>query len=275
MSLDIFFSFLRKGEIRMIVTTAGRTDVKMTQYADQVANELGINFVNRKKRSINEMKSFANDDILIVGKNRIEIHPLCNEEPMFFHPNSAMFRIKRLKDGDHDPFIQACNLQNGNNILDCTLGLGSDSIVASYVVGLGGRVVGIEGDKYIAFLLKNGLCSWESGNNKMDEAMRRIEVIHLDCLEYLKSCPAKCFDVVYFDPMFEETISTSKGISGLRHFAVKSLMNPFIVNEAIRVAKKRVVMKNHWKSEEFERLGFSVYKRKTAKFHFGVIEIIN
>jgi 16S rRNA G966 N2-methylase RsmD len=257
----------------MIVTTAGRTNDEMVELAKKTALELNVSFIDRKKRSISKLQEQTNEDVLVVGKNRIEIYPLHGEEPLFFHPNSAMFRMKRIMKGEHDPFIQASGLSQGKSILDCTLGLGSDSIVASFAVGETGKVTSLEGNKYLYYLLKGGLKSWDTGNTKMNEAMTRIDVMHDTYESFLTSCPPDSFDIVYFDPMFEETIEESEGIRGLRNFAIYSTLSPEAIEAAKRVAKKKVVLKDHWKSKQFEKYGFTVYKRKTAKFHFGVIEV--
>ncbi|MDR4888613.1 class I SAM-dependent methyltransferase [Fredinandcohnia sp. QZ13] len=257
----------------MIVSTAGRTNDEMVRLAKNVAAELSVPYIQRNKQSIHKLQEQAEDDILVVGKNRIEIHPRQGAEPLFFHPNSAMFRMKRIAKGEHDPFIQASGLANGNTILDCTLGLGSDSIVASFVVGKSGKVVSLEGNKYLYYLLKGGLKSWDTGYPLMNEAMARIDVEHVKYERFLTNCPTNSFDVVYFDPMFEETIEESEGIKGLRNFAIYSTLTPEAIEAAKRVAKQKVVLKDHWKSEQFERYGFTVLKRKTAKFHFGVIDV--
>ncbi|MEH7224385.1 class I SAM-dependent methyltransferase [Bacillus sp. JJ1566] len=257
----------------MIVTTAGRTNDEMMKLAKIVAAKLDASYIQRNKRSIANLQELTEEDILVVGKNRIEIHPRYGDEPLFFHPNSAMFRMKRIMKGDYDPFIQASGLTEGNSILDCTLGLGSDSIVASFVVGETGKVVSLEGNKYLFYLLKGGLKSWDTGYPMMNKAMGRIEVLHETYESYLASCPPKSFDVVYFDPMFEETIEESEGIKGLRQFAIYSTLSPEAIKAAKRVAKQKVVLKDHWKSEQFKKYGFTVFKRKTAKFHFGVIDV--
>ncbi|RFB16874.1 hypothetical protein DZB84_10795 [Bacillus sp. HNG] len=257
----------------MIVTTAGRTNDEMVRLAKNVAAELSVPYIQRNKQSILKLQEQAEDDILVVGKNRIEIHPWQGTEPLFFHPNSAMFRMKRIAKGEHDPFIQSSGLANGNTILDCTLGLGSDSIVASFVVGKSGKVVSLEGNKYLYYLLKGGLKSWDTGYSLMNEAMARIDVQHVKYERFLANCPTNSFDVVYFDPMFEESIEESEGIKGLRNFAIYSTLTPKAIEAAKRVAKQKVVLKDHWKSEQFERYGFTVFKRKTAKFHFGVIDV--
>jgi 16S rRNA G966 N2-methylase RsmD len=257
----------------MIVTTAGRTNKEMIEKAKQIANELRIRYVTRRKLSVEAIQRHWHDDVLVVGKNRLEIRPLNGEESLFFHPNSAMFRVKRILQGESEPFLQATKLTKGMSFLDCTLGLASDSIVASMVVGESGKVTGIEGNRYIAYLVKNGLQHWDSGLEQMNKAMQRIEVMHSDYRTFLSSLPDHSFDVVYFDPMFEESILESDGIKGIKSFALYTGLNEEVIAEAKRVARERVVLKDHWKSTRFGKFGFSVYVRKTAKFHFATIEL--
>ncbi|MBU8878962.1 class I SAM-dependent methyltransferase [Bacillus sp. FJAT-29790] len=256
----------------MIITTAGRTNEEMTKQAKNIANELNGRFIERNKRSVWTIQQMERDDCIVVGKERLELYPIGENAPFFFHPNSATFRIKRLIKGEHDPFIEAACLQVGKTLLDCTLGLASDSIVASYVVGNDGKVTGIEGNPYLAYMVKKGLQTWESGISEMNQAMKQIQVNNDLSLSYLKSLANNSYDCVYFDPMFEEHILESDGIKALSRFAIYKEITQELINEAIRVAKERVVLKDHFRSTRFEEFHFDVYKRKTSKFHFGVIE---
>lgn len=257
----------------MIVTTSSRPDTQLIHTAKEAANDLNSSFIMRNKQGIQTMKTSLNEDILVFGKNRIELHVVQNKAPLFFHPNSAMFRLKRLLRGESDSFLEACGLNIGDSLLDCTLGLASDSIIASYRVGDEGYVQGIEASKNIAYIVKMGLKSWNTDLTELNEAMKRIRVASTDHVTFLKKCEDKSFDIVYFDPMFEESIDESVGLLPLKSVAVyKELVYEAIV-EAKRVAKKRVVLKDHWKSSRFEEHGFLVNIRKSAKFHYGVIEI--
>src|SRR4051812_18623060 len=158
----------------MIVTTAGRTNDEMIQQAENIAKKLRIPYTNRRKRSIEAVQKEVHEDCLVVGKERLELYPLGENEPCFFHPNSAMFRIKRLQKGESDPFIEASQLTKGKKLLDCTFGLGSDSITASYIVGEEGCITGCEGNRFLAYLMRMGLQTWNDGNRSIIEAMRRI-----------------------------------------------------------------------------------------------------
>lgn len=260
------------GEIAMIVTTAGKFDQKLIEKAEKINETVGGTFVLRKNKSISSLHTQFKDHLLMVGKEKLTLHPFGGSEPLFFHPNSSMFRVKQIVRGEHDPLLTAARLKKGMTVLDCTAGLASDAIVCSLAVGPEGKVTGLEKNQYIAFLVKSGLITWESGLKEMDESMRRITILHEDHLAYLKRQSDQSFDVVYFDPMFEETIQ-SPGLSGLKNMAEYSPLTADIISEAKRVAKERVVLKDHYKSSRFEQFGFTVIKRPSSKFHYAIIEL--
>ncbi|RDU36587.1 hypothetical protein DRW41_12890 [Neobacillus piezotolerans] len=256
----------------MFVTTAGRVTDTMINKARSVAEDLDIPYIPRRKKSISQLQNERGGGCIVAGNESIRLFAFGEEEPFFFHPSSAMFRVKRLLGGGYDPMIEAADLRKGDSFLDCTLGLASDSIVASMVVGNIGNVTGIEANKFLGYIVKNGLHSWHSGVGELDAAMERIDVVHSVALEYLQSLPDESVDCVYFDPMFDIGIDESEGIKALRHFALHGGIGGEEIKEALRVARKRVVLKDHYLSKRFEDFGFTVMRRKTAKFHFGYIE---
>ncbi|WP_246941875.1 class I SAM-dependent methyltransferase [Bacillus pinisoli] len=257
----------------MIITTSSRPNRIIVEKANQLAEEWGERFHQRGRDSIQDLQRRYNEEVLVVGKERIELFIPGEVQPVFFHPNSAMFRIKRLINGGNDPFVQACGLLEGMSVLDCTLGLGSDSIVASYCVGGSGQVTSIEGNKILANLVKTGLTTWESGIPDMDQAMRNIEVVITSYQEFLSSCDDSSIDTIYFDPMFEKSIEESVGLLGVKKLALYEDLTEESIKEAIRVARKRIVLKDHWRSTRFEKLGFTQIKRRSANFHYGIIDL--
>ncbi|MFS0672548.1 class I SAM-dependent methyltransferase [Ornithinibacillus sp. 179-J 7C1 HS] len=257
----------------MIITTAGRVTSQLVAKAKKLSHEYNIPFKERHGVSIAQLKSLYQDDIMIVGKDRIDISPYQSDKNLFFHPNLAMIRAKRILKGEVEPLITTAKLTSGKSFLDCTLGLASDSIIASLAVGPDGRVVGIEGNEILYLLAKQGLGSLATGILEFDQAMRNIEVVHLDHLKFLQRAESNSFDIVYFDPMFHEGINESNGINIIREQAITTDITTEIVREAKRVAKERVVLKDHWKSNRFNELGFIQFKRKTSLFHYGTIEI--
>lgn len=256
----------------MIVTTSSRANSMIIQKAKEIAAEVGGQFQLRGRDSIQDIQTHFNSEVIVVGKTRTELFLSESNEPIFFHPNSAMFRIKRLLNGGHDPLVDACVLTEGMTFLDCTLGLASDSIVASFAIGRSGAITGVEGNRTTAYLVQAGLKTWDSGIPEMNQAMNAIEVIWSNSYEYLKTCKDQSFDVIYFDPMFEETIESS-GIKGLKQLALYDDVTKEMIHEAKRIARKRIVLKDHWKSTRFNNLGFIPIVRKSSNFHYGVLEL--
>ncbi|WP_088072943.1 class I SAM-dependent methyltransferase [Gottfriedia luciferensis] len=256
----------------MIITTCLRPDWNIKEEAEKIALDLDGKLILRKELSIEELYAKWKQPILILGKNRLEWYENDKVIPYFFHPNSSVFRIRRLMKGEHDPFCDACLLNRGDSLLDCTLGMASDSIVASYVVGDQGKVVGLEKNRIIAYLTSSGLKTNKQNIKNWSDIINNIEVVNIDYKNYLRSLPDQAFDIVYFDPMFEKNIEASTGIAALKNLASYDDLSDEVMNEAKRVAKKRVVIKDHFRSERFKKYGFKQLIRKSAEFHFGYIE---
>ncbi|MFN4215089.1 class I SAM-dependent methyltransferase [Exiguobacterium sp.] len=255
-----------------IVTTCLRPTGAVLERAKAHASEHGVRLVDRRKHSIETLMARHQSGVLVFDKRRVEYTPFGTSEPFFFHPSSSVFRIKQLLRGGHDPLVDIAGLQSGDRVLDCTLGLGSDSIVMSHAVGEDGRVTGIESEFVTAMLVREGMAVWIEKEEAINQAMRRIDVVHEDALLYLTSCATNSFDVVYFDPMFEKTISESVHLNPLRSLANDAPLSEELMREALRVAKKRIVLKAHFESEAFEQFGFTRISRKTSKLHYGYID---
>ncbi|MDE5412879.1 class I SAM-dependent methyltransferase [Alkalihalobacterium chitinilyticum] len=257
----------------MYITTALKHNEKLVEEAKTISLDLDALYIDREDKPIEVMIEELGDDIFVVGKKKLFYYSIHSTEPFFFHPNSAMFRFKRLQKDGYDPFIEVSQLQEGMSLLDCTLGLGSDAIIAQSVVGSSGKVAGIEGSRSIAYIVKEGLKHWDSGNNLFNQAMRSVQVIHGNHFEVLRRLEDASYDVVYFDPMFEADLETSQGLTPLKSLALYQPITVETIKEAKRVARQRVVFKDHWKSDRFAKFGFDVIKRRTSKFHFGYYDI--
>lgn len=260
-------------ELKTIVTTAGRPDDVSMALAAFACQELGATFEPRKKRSIRKMSQVLQANVMVAGKNRYDYYAYGAQEPFFFHPNSAAFRLKRVARGEAEPFLEAAQLQQGDLVLDCTLGLAADAMLAAYTVGEAGRVVGLEANPNVAFIVRQGMQTYDTTELPLTSCMRQIEVVQSEAIHYLKTFPDNAFDVVYMDPMFEEVIAEANNFQALRQAGEHVTLTDEWVQEAKRVAKKRVVLKAHFRSEWFATYGFQQYERITAKFHYGVLNV--
>ncbi|MBQ6005565.1 MAG: class I SAM-dependent methyltransferase [Selenomonadaceae bacterium] len=256
-----------------IVTTIRKPDSVTENFAEEISFKLGGKFVGREDFSFDALKKIHGvENILLVKKNSLSIMTAQGE--LFFHPNTAHLRIKNLRCGEGDRLIDALKISAGSKVLDCTLGLGSDAIVESFIAGVAGKVVALEVNPLIAEIVRHGMKNFSEDSPHILEAMRRVEVINADCKDFLQICVDNSFDVVYFDPMFRRPIKKSSGINPIRPLADTRPLTEKIILEARRVAKFRVVMKEHSGSSEFERLGFKIAAGgKYSSVSFGVIEL--
>jgi 16S rRNA (guanine1516-N2)-methyltransferase len=102
--------------------------------------------------------------------------------------------------------------------------------------------------------------------------MKRIKVHADDHTQFLSRQPDKSFDIVYFDPMFRVKVEASTGIHILHALADPHPLSESAVREAVRVAKKRVILKERYHSNEFQRLGFQKVGGGATSIAYGFID---
>ncbi|WP_088006296.1 class I SAM-dependent methyltransferase [Indiicoccus explosivorum] len=254
--------------MKTIVTTAIRCTPETIGTAKQIAAELGLSFVERGKTSVSRIQEEHDSGVVAVTKERLEYYTKGSAKPFFFHPSSSAFRTRRPL--LEDPLISVSDLEPGDVFIDCTLGMGSDAIVASARTGPSGKVIGCEADPVIAFIVGRGLKTY-SELEHLKAPMERIEVIREDAAGFLQQLPDRWADVVYMDPMFDEPIKGAVNFDVFRDAAAGHQLDDRWVSEAIRVARKSVVLKAHFRSADFEKYGFERRVRPNTKFHYGVI----
>jgi len=262
--------------IKSIVTTGHKYNTTVVQTAKQKAAELNLLFIARENLSIESIRAtYQTEFVLVVKKTGLLLATL--EGDFFFHPNMAQLRLKNLLKGQKDNMLEAMQLKQGMEVLDCTLGMASDAIIASFAVGVKGRVVGVEASSLMATVIQDGLKTFSAVEPLgLQSAMRRIEVIQQDYGNYLKLVPDKSFDVVYFDPMFRHPLQDSLHLLPLRALADHRAVTVEAIKEARRVARQCVVMKENSRSLEFVRLGADrVVGGKYSHVHYGIIDVKN
>lgn len=241
--------------MNIIVTTSHR-EHGADPLLDEFLEDSGFAFYPRKRRSIEKLiRDYAADAVIIWQEQGPILYR--GGEKFFFHPSVSRVRIgvcRKLH--TIDPLVKACRLEPDFSFLDCTIGLGADSIVAAYFLPRG-RVVGLESAPGIAQVIKWGMKMYQADSEWLQDAIRRVQVIHCDHYTYLKHLPDNAYDVVYFDPMFRRPVLESAAISPLRSLANHEPLRLETIAEARRVARCRVVVKERHGSQEFERLGIN------------------
>ena len=258
--------------MQTIVTTSHKPDPCSVAIGRWAAEVLNSEFIDRSRMSLEDLKIKHNaENIIVVANGDMKLYSPRGE--YFFHPSMSVPRIKAIKQGKSDHMIAAMALKPGDSVLDCTLGLGSDAIVASFAAGTEGLVTGIEAVPELALIVKHGMANYQSESQALKSAMERIRVECALYEQYLTGIPDLAFDIVYFDPMFRHPRLKSSSMEPLRGIVKYDPLSPKAVKDALRVARKRVVMKENNFSQEFARLGFStVIGGRYSPVAFGIIE---
>lgn len=263
MRIGDFFSVER---IHMFtVTTAIEQQEALVESAQQIAKDFRMPYVERKKATLSTLRK-AYGDLFVVYKDKLT-YVYANGETLFFHPDTAMVRLKQQK----EPLATIIG-SAPKRIIDATMGMAGDSIVLS---GLGHSVIALESQSIIYTIVSNGLKRYVSGYPVLDDAMRRIITVHTAALDYLTQQEDASVDIVYFDPMFSHCIEESDNLNGIKPLANYAQITTELMHQAKRVAKEKVIVKAHYKDPVFETFQLKRDKRKHALFHFGFMDCEN
>lgn len=259
----------------MIITTGSGPIPEIVERAQTLADRLKVEYKPRGTFSLSKLvERYQDQEVLVVLQEAVRLlRP--GMPPMEFHPSMGFVRAKRVLKGESDPMLEAAGMIPGDSVLDCTAGLGTDSLLFAVFGGEASEVTAIESSLPLYALLLEGMSHYISGNEQVNAALRRIQFVHSDHLDYLKSQPDNSVDIVYFDPMFRQPLTDSAAISPLRQFANGAALSLESVTEAVRIARKAVLLKEKSLSGEFNRLGFSELLRSNSKTSYGVIQIDN
>ncbi|WP_245987627.1 class I SAM-dependent methyltransferase [Cohnella lupini] len=255
------------------MTTSESPSKEVVDRARSLADELQAPYAERRNRTVKFMhEKWDTEEVAIVGPRDIRLM-LEGLKPFYFHPSMALVRLKRLMAGGTDALVTVSGVSEGDTVLDCTAGLCSDSLVFSYKVGERGSVIALEASKVLHAIVREGLQSYETGIPEIDKAMRSIKAVYGNNEQSMTRMEDNSVDIVYFDPMFERPVTTSDSIIPLRSQAHREPLSEESVREAIRIARKKVVLKDHRDSGRFDRLGFRLARSSSSAVAYGVIEI--
>ncbi|MBR0293353.1 MAG: class I SAM-dependent methyltransferase [Acidaminococcaceae bacterium] len=229
-------------KIRFAVTSNKNDNRKLIEQAKAWAQQLQIPYVKRYDNgSLDAMLADHQlDTLLIAGKNGPQLYS--PEGMLLYHPGLGKVRWQRVvQRHEKDNFLTAMDIRPGQRVLDCTVGLAADALLASHAVGESGMVVGLEASLPLWFLISQGIMLYKSKLPELLQDLRRIEIIHAEASVYLKTLPENSFDAVYFDPMFRQPVRKSSEMVPLRPLAFHEPLSPETVELALRVAPRIVI----------------------------------
>lgn len=250
------------------VSTSLHPTQAQEELGKRIAGEEDVIFIPRGKTPLENLFEEAGmDQVILVTRSGLRFQSQ-QGQTFFFHPNLSLLRIKNLLKQQPDPFVTLFKMKKGQSVLDCTLGMGADAIVSSFLVGDAGKVVALESQPVIAVIVKQGLLQYHSPIKPLEEAMRRIQVCRTNYHSYLRELSDNQFDFVLFDPMFEQTVQASSAMQMLKQLANHQPLNAEAIEEALRVCKDKVMVKG--RSKNLNHLGIPIVK-KAGKVSWGVL----
>jgi tRNA1(Val) A37 N6-methylase TrmN6 len=177
----------------------------------------------------------------------------------------GFLRLVRAQKGEADPLIKAAGLRPGDRVLDATLGLAQDALVAAEATQE--PVVGLEASPVLAAFAVAALRRLPGAAS---EAAARIEVRCADHRAVLRELPSRSFDVVFLDPMFRAAQEANPLFDLLRRHGEHAPLEADTVREARRVARRGVLVKDAAPGAELTRLDLvPLPSRRTARIVFG------
>jgi len=244
---------------RAVVTTAPSGD---PGEARSIAIAYGLEAVPRDGRTLEQLLE-EHRTVLVLGSRRADLY----EDGRTYRASVGMafLRVLRARKGEIDPLVAHAGLKPGETVLDATLGLGGDALVAAHATGA--RVVGLESDPVIAAFTCAALK--RLAKHGRDPASR-IEVVRADHRAWLKAQTNGAFDVVLLDPMSRKAGDAGPLFELLRTHADHAPLDLSTLREAQRVARRGVLVKDSARGEELQRLGLTPrLTRRSASIAFG------
>jgi hypothetical protein len=245
--------------VQGIVTTA-RTG--SFAEARELADRFGLRAVDRAGRPVAALIAEGAPVLVLAGRSA-DLH----EGGRVFRASAGMafLRVLRASRGEDDPLVAAAGLRAGDRVLDATLGLAGDALVAAHATSA--RVVGLEADGLLAAFTQAGL---RRLRKHAREPGRLVEVVRADHREFLRAQPSASFDVVLLDPMFRRAGGAGPAFDLLRVHAEHAPLDPATLREARRVARRGVLVKDAAAGLELGRLGLVPrLTRRSAAIAFG------
>lgn len=236
----------------LAVTTSASVTPALEARASALAARWSLPLVRRRrKEALERLQGKAANAFLVVERDRVSLSDGLGS--IHFTEGLARLRIKNLDAGaGDDTYLRIAGIREGEAILDCTLGLAQDALVAARAVGPTGRVVGLEKSLALCAVISEGLRGYDPGPRSA-----RVEVVRADAGEYLRQLPERSFDVVYFDPMFEKPRASQPSFELLRRHAEYAPLTLEVLALARKVARRRVVVKGARYSQDLSKLGLT------------------
>ena len=131
--------------IKFAVTCNKNDNKTLKEQAKAWARQLQVPYVKRYENGSLEvmLEEHHIDALLIAGKKGPQLYS--REGMLLYHPGLGKVRWQRVvQRNEKDNFLTAMDIHPGQRVLDCTVGLAADALLASHAAGETGKVIGLE-----------------------------------------------------------------------------------------------------------------------------------
>lgn len=234
--------------MRVVVTTGRERSLSHELAAKELCERYGLSFSPRADRRLEALQAESGAEVVAVyGAEGLVLHR--EGVKLRFSAGMAELRIKRVLAGEHEPLVALGEVKPGDSVLDGTLGLARDALVFA---AAGAQVTGLEGQPLVAAFCEAGLAVIEGAAG---EVAHRVKVVHARYPEFLAHAAAKSFDVVYLDPMFTDEVQMPPEYELFRMLADATPLVREAVEQARRVARRAVILKDGPRGNAVKSLG--------------------
>lgn len=254
------------------VTTSLHASVALAKEALFWVKSYDAHYIERKSKTIQTLFDELNVQAFIIYTAQGP-QIITQEGAHSFQLSMAELRIQQLRKGAGDHLLSAIQAQGPVTFLDCTCGFAADSIVVSFGLPVGSKIIGLEISPLLYAVTNWGLQNFSHKKSDVTAALRRIELVHEDYRDYLSKLPDNGLDVIYFDPMFSHPVESSPQFSPVRSLMDHSQLNKEIIELALQKARCRVIIK----ARRFQELrktypAMQLYGGKYSKIGYAVLE---
>lgn len=157
-----------------------------------LVEQINIKFL----RTNPDLSLILDDDGVHLAWNGMKMQPAWHDE---------LYRLKQAS-RKNELLARACQVKQGQQILDATAGLGHDGLL---LASLGAKLTMLERHPILYVLLQASLQQARQ-QPTLQQIVENIQIIHVDATDYLREIAVEQFDLIYLDPMFPQRDANQK-----------------------------------------------------------------
>ncbi|MCE4957026.1 hypothetical protein [Macrococcoides caseolyticum] len=233
-----------------------------------------VKLIPRKKRTIKQLFESDCTPLIVVLQSGIVLYTDENNK-IFYHENTTKVKYKAyLNEHVTPPLIQLLNDDKIDNgiIIDATTGLANDLTLMTKFFPQS-TFYAFESNFFIHMAIKWGFIFYynELVQNEIDTST--IHFIYGSVEQHQAILQSS--EVIYIDPMYEETIDTSNIASLVNFISYTPDRDAQLLDTIFKKFSGKIILRCHYKSQLIEKYQFNMQVRKYSKTHYGYRYINN